>query len=247
MPLTYSQIITLALQDSRKNVPFATGGGFSLQAGQLFQMILDDLCYKFDLKVNITPTLVVLTGIPTPSQFRGVTPGVGPYPLPADYLRMAQDEVTFASAGGSPHKMLNTDLSEIDLVGLLPTTTNYPKMFATDFSTTPPSLYVWPPPISVINLDIRYFKLQAPIPLPASSATVPWFNDAMYLKSRLTGELLKPGAAAKPFLEESQLLLDQYLKLEDDSEGRAIIMRKDERQFPRGRTSVLPRTKGQDF
>lgn len=247
MPLTCSQIITLALQDARKNAPFASSGGFSLQAGQLFQMILDDLCYKYDLKINIQPALVVLTGIPTPPQFIGQTPGVGPYPLPVDYLRMAQDEVVFASAGGSPHKMVNDDLSSIDLVGLLPTTTSYPEIFATDFSTEPPSLYVWPPPISVINLDIRYFKLQAAITSPQSSLTIPWFDDAMYLKSRLTGELLKPGAAAKPFLEESQLLLGQYLKLEDDSEGRAIIMKMDERQFPRGRNSKLPRTKGQDF
>jgi hypothetical protein len=253
MSLNCQQLITLALQDARKNVPLKTGGGFSSQAGQLFQMILDDLCYKRDLKINITPALVVLTGIPAPPQFRGVTPGVGPYPLPADYLRMAQDEVTYASAGGSPHKMVNTELSEIDLIGLLPTTTNYPEVFATDFSTAPPSLYVWPPPISVINLDIRYFKLQPAIVTlgnhnpPDSSIVVPWFVDQMYLKSRLTGELLKPGAAAKPFLDEADMLLDQYLKLEDDSEGRAIVMKMDERQFPRGRSSKLPRTKGQDF
>lgn len=246
MPLTCSQIITLALQDSRKNVQGATGGGFSSQAGQLFQMILDDLCYKYDLKVNITPGLIVLSGTAIPSQFRNYTPGIGPYPLPSDYLRMAQDEVFYAS-GGAPYKMINTDLSDIDLIGLLPMTTRYPELFATDFSSTPPSLFVWPPPISPINLDIRYYKLQPSIPTPASSVTVPWFNDAMYLKSRLTGELLKPGAAAKPFLEESQLLLDQYLKLEDDSEGRAILAKMDERQFPRGRNSKLPRTKGIDF
>jgi hypothetical protein len=252
VPLTCAQIITLALQDSRKNVPFATGGGFSAQAGQLFQMILDDLCYKYDLKVNIAPGLIVLSGTPTPTQFRGFTPGVGPYPLPADYLRMAQDEVFYAS-GGAPYKMVNAELADIDLVGLLPMTTRYPELFATDFSTVPPSLFVWPPPISVINLDIRYFKLQAAIVTlgnhnpPETSTIVPWFSDQMYLKSRLTGELLKPGAAAKPFLEEAATLLDQYLKLEDDSEGRAVIMKKDERQFPRGRNSKLPRTKGVDF
>jgi hypothetical protein len=246
MPLTCSQIITLALQDSRKNVPFATGGGFSSQAGQLFQMILDDLCYKYDLKININPVSLLLTGNPTPPQFIGITPGTGPYPLPADYLRMAQDEVTF-NFGNAPFRMVNTDLSDIDLLGILVTTNNFPSVFATDFSTTPPSLYVWPPPISPISLNLRYFRIQPPIPSPQSANTVPWFNDGMYLKSRLTGELLKPSSMAKGFLDEAQGLLDQYLKLEDDSEGRAIIMKKDERQFPSGRSSKLPRTKGQDF
>lgn len=262
MPLTCAQIITLALQDSRKNAPFAAGGGFSAQAGQLFQMILDDLCYKYDLRANIASATVALTGIPTPPYFIGSTPGVGPYPLPADYLRMAQDEVVFSSGSGSPHKMVNDDLANIDLLGLLPTSSNYPEIFATDFSTTVPSLFVWPPPSGLINLDIRYFKLQPAIVTlgtnpfvagigggtpPESSTVVPWFNDQFYLKSRLTGELLKPGAAAKPFLEEAQILLGQYLKLEDDSEGRAIIMKLDERQFPRARSARLPRTKRQDF
>jgi hypothetical protein len=246
VPLTCAQIITLALQDSRKNVPFASGGGFSSQAGQLFQMILDDLCYKHDLKVNLASADIALTGIPTPPNFIGSTPGVGPYPLPADYLRMDQDEVTY-SVGGAPHKMINDDLSNIDLLGLLPTSASFPDIFATDFSSAPPSLFVWPPPIGLINVNIRYFRLQPSIPTPESAATVPWFPDQLYLKSRLTGELLKPGAAAKPFLEESQLLLNQFLKLEDDSEGRAIIMKMDERQFPRGRNSRLPRTKSQDF
>ena len=247
MPLASADIIKLSLQDARKNAPFAVGGGFSLQAGQLFQMILDDLCYKYDLKVNLASVNVPLTGLPTPPNFIGVTPGVGPYPLPANYLRMAQDEVTYASAGGSPHKMVNDDLSSIDLLGLLPTNTSYPQIFATDFSVSPPSLYVWPPPISLINVNLRYFKLQPAITTPQSSNVAPWFADGLYLKSRLTGELLKPGAAAKPFLDEAAGLLEQYLKMEDDSEGRAIIMKLDERQFPKGRSSRLPRTKGQDF
>jgi hypothetical protein len=162
---------------------------------------------------------------------------------------MAQDEVLY-SFQGAPQKMVNVDLSEIDFAGLLPLNTTYPSIFATDLSTSPPSLYVWPPPQGQINLNIRFFQLQPPIPPPIqNSSVVPWFQDGMYLKSRLTGELLKPGAAAKGFLQESQLLLEQYLKMDDDSEGRATIAKLDERQFGRGGRGYanLPRTKGLDF
>lgn len=241
MPLSCAQIVNLATQDARKP-------GFLSQAGQLFQMILDDLCYKFDLNINLMPALVNLTGSPTPPQFIGTQPGVGPYPLPADYLRMAQDEVIY-SYQGAPQKMVNENLSVIDLIGLQQINTTYPQIFATDTSTSPPSLYVWPPPQAVVSLDIRYYRLQQSIPTPETSTTIPWFQDAMYLKSRLTGELLKPGAAAKPFLQESQILLEQFLKMEDDSEGRATIIKLDERQFNRGGGGYarLPRTKGIDF
>jgi hypothetical protein len=244
MPLNVSQLITLALQDARKNTSFATGGGFAIQAGQFLQMILDDLCYKYDLKININPALIPLTGSPTP--YAGAQPGVGPYPLPSDYLRMAQDEVVY-SASGAPRKMVNDDLSSIDLAGLLPLTASFPELFATDFSTSPPSLFVWPPPSSVVNLNIRYFRLQPAIDTTPASVVVPWFQDQMYLKSRLTAELLKPQPEAKAFLEEASVLLGQYLKLEDDSEGRAIIMKLDERNFRRGSRMGLPKTKGFDL
>lgn len=231
------------MQDARKT-------GFVSQGGMLFQMILDDLCLKYSLKINLKPFNLILAPIPSPP-FVGSMAGAGPYPLPADYLRMAQDEVNF-NFGGSPQKMVNVDLADIDFLGILPTNANFPNVFATDLATSPPSFYCWPPPSSgVISVNIRYYKMQAPIlPSPQTSTTPPWFQDAMYLKTRLTGELLKPGAAAEPFLEkEAPALLAQYLKMEDDSEGRATLVRLDERQFGKGGRGYgnLPRTKTFDF
>src|SRR5450432_2590617 len=98
--LTSSQLITLALQQARKSG--SLGSGFSPQAGQQLNLILNKLCFRYDLPANCASFSVTLAGNPAgPAGWVGEQPGVGPYALPANYLRMAADEVVY-SFQGSP-------------------------------------------------------------------------------------------------------------------------------------------------
>ena len=250
--LTTAQLITLACQDARKIG--SNGTGFSPVAGQKLNLILNELAFLYDLPLNVFPTTVALTGIPAgPSGWHGVMPGIGPYALPSNYLRMEQDEVIY-NYQGAPQKMVNVDLSDIDFLGLYTLTTNYPSIFATDINSTLqplgfPALYVWPPPSGAITLDLRYYGLQPDIVTPETSAAMtPAFPFQNYLLARLTSELLKPDPRWKEFRADADMLLNAYLKNVDDSEGRAMVCKMDPRFFsPAGSYSRLPRTKLIDF
>src|SRR5450631_627061 len=171
--LTAAQLCTMACQDARK--AGSTGTGFSPIAGQKLNLILNKLCLRHDLPANVLPFILTLSGNPQgPAGWVGEQPGIGPYALPASYLRMAQDEVVY-SFQGAPQRMVNVDLSEIDLAGMLQLNTNYPTSFATDVGTAPPSLYVWPAPSGAIVLNFRAYILQPDITTPETSSTVPWF------------------------------------------------------------------------
>ncbi len=248
--LSTAQLITIACQDARKIG--SNGTGFSPVAGQKLNLILNELCFLYDLPINLTPATVVLTGIPAgPAGWKGVMPGVGPYALPSNYLRMGSEEVIY-NYQGAPQKMVNVDLADIDFAGLYPLTTNYPTIFATDINTDiagVPSLYVWPPPAGAITLDIRYFALQPDISTPeTSSSMAPAFPFQNYLLARLTSELLKPDPRWKEFRADSDVLLNAYLKNVDDNEGRAMVCKMDPRQFsPAGAYNRLPGTKKLSF
>jgi hypothetical protein len=221
----------------------------SVVAGQKLNLILNELCIVYDLPLNIVPFTVTLTGIPAgPPGWQGVTGGIGPYPLPANYLRMAQDEVLF-SFEGTPFKMINVDLSEIDFSGLLPLNTDYPTCWATDFSTVEtagaPSLYVWPPPTGAIVLDLRAYTLQSDISTPESgTGQTPQFPLQSYLLARLTGDLMEPDPRADRFYKKAEMMLQKYLMTVDDNEGRAMVMKLDQRMWtPKGSWDRLKPTK----
>jgi hypothetical protein len=240
--LTAAQLITLACQDARK--AGSSGTGFSPIAGQKLNLILNKLCLRYDLPVNISPMTVTLSGSPHgPAGWVGEQPGIGPYALPANYLRMAQDEVVY-SFQGAPQRMVNVDLSEIDFQGMLQLNTNYPTNFATDINSATPSLYVWPPPSGSVVLNLRAYILQPDMTTPETSATVPWFQDQDYLLAQLTGDMMEPDPRADRFYTKAALYLQTYLESLDDNEGRAMIIKMDPRNFRGGR---LPRTKGIDF
>jgi hypothetical protein len=246
--LTTAQLITLALQDARK--AGSLGTGFSPQAGQKLNLILNELNLLYDLPMATASATVTLTGSPTgPPGWVGMQPGVGPYNLPANYLRMAQDELVY-SFQGAPQKMINVDLAQIDFQGMLQLNTNYPENFATDINTAIttgfPSLYVWPPPSGAITLNFRYFSLQPDIATPETGGTQPWMQLGTYLLARLTGEMLEPDPRADRFHLKAEKLLQTYLATVDDNEGRAMIIKLDPRNFGGGRGD-LRRTKGIDF
>src|SRR5690242_13656157 len=98
MPLTAAQIVTQATQNAK--VP-----GYASQAGQLLNLVLQDLCqtYDFDLARK---TIILQIGTATPNT-------IGPYSLPADYLRVRYNEA-FYLISGVPYTLIQIPLEEYD-------------------------------------------------------------------------------------------------------------------------------------
>ena len=224
MALQAQQIVTLAAQDARKP-------GFLSQAGALLNTILQNLCLNTDLEINKAPTTVLINQSPLgPDSWVGVQPGCGPFHLPNNYLRMVDKNLLY-NFQGTPFKMIQEDLSKLDFLSLLPLTSTFPQRYATDRSTTPPSLFVWPPSALPLTLNFRYYQSQPDIAGPQSSTVIPWFPDQLYLQTKLTALLLKPDPAWREWDEDAEKQLNKYLKMESDSEGRAIRIELDERFF----------------
>ncbi len=242
MALTYQQICVLATQDAK--CP-----GFMSQAGQLLQMILEDLNQTYDLDVakktfyfNFNPGL-------TASQGNSIY-GSGPYPLPADYLRAIEGEV-FWTLQGVVYDMIPVDLAEFDHLVQQPGIQSYPYVFATDLSLSDnptPVMYVYAPPSGAYPVTVRYYSQMADVENPQTSTAVPWFPNSAYLRRRLAGELmgLTGDDRADAWLGEgpmgAQGILSRYLKLKDDSSNRAKTIKLDRRQFGRA-YNTLPNTK----
>ena len=225
MALQAQQIVSLATQIAR--CP-----GFTSQAGQLLNMILSDLCQTYDLAINLTTATITLSS----GQGVGVANiGSGPYTLPADYLRLAKNEL-FYSVSGTSYVMINIDLAEFDALTQTPGLSNYPEYWATDLSVTPPVMYVWHPAGGSYVKTLRYYQQKADIATPESSTTVPWFPNTDYLVTRLAGELMKitDDQRSSGFLGEgpgAQGVLKRFLLLQSDDECRAKTVTLDRRRF----------------
>lgn len=225
MALTASQICQQARSIARAP-GFTTANGAAVSSGDLLQYVLDDLCQTYDLALALQTTTITLNA----------TVGSGPYQLPTDYLRMAQNEVIY-QVFGTPYTMINVALWEFDQLVQNAGINTYPENFATDPSQTPPVIYVWPPPSMTFVPQIRYFRLMPAIVTPEVSAIPPWFPNTSYLVSRVAGELMKltndPRQTA--YLGDgpdgAQGILRRYLELQADDEGRAQTVQLDRRRF----------------
>ena len=223
MGLQAQQIVATATK-------IAKGPGYLSQAGQLLNMILSELCQNYDIELarGIAPVVVGSGGL-----------GSGPYPLPTDYLRAQRDAGKY-SVNGVPYQLINVDLAEFDAMVQQSGISNYPEFFATDISVTPAVMYVWPPPGGVYTVNIRYYRQMPDIVTPETSATVPWFTNTNYLTTRLAGEVMKltDDTRADAFLGDgpagAQGILDRWLKLQADDEGRAKTVELDRRRFRTG-------------
>lgn len=248
MPLSASQIIALSCQDAK--CP-----GFTDQAGNLLNMILSDLCqtYEFDAARG-TYVFNFNTSQPTNAAlYPNVLPGSGPYQLPADFLRMIDDKDACWFLQGVPYPMIPCDLSEFDNLVQQAGLQSYPYILATDMSTAPPNgpganLLIWPPASGAYLAQIRYRRQMPDIVNPATSGAVPWFQSQAYLRTRLTGELMKitDDERMKQFLgtgeEGAQGILTRYLKLVNDQTDRAQQVKLDRRSF-RSPFNALKNTK----
>ena len=224
MALQAQQIITLAVQK-------AGAPGFLLQAGQLLNSILGDLCETYDLDVAKATTVL------------SITSGPGPYALPAAYLRTLPGEV-FITYNNIPYPLVPLDLAEFDALIQQPGLQSIPTMFATDMSQSPPAIYFWPPPNGTYPVTIRYYQQMPDIASPQSSALVPWFPNTNYLTTRLTAEVmdLTDDTRASQFFARSEEILTKYLRMKDDSSDRSMRVKLDRRFFGQN-YNRLPTTK----
>ena len=249
MALTAQQIVTLACQA-------AGAPGYTAQAGQLLNVILQELCQTYDFDsakrttyFNFNPGLSAVVG--------NSIYGSGPYPLPSDFLRCAGDKAVFWTLLGVPYPMIPIDLSEFDMTVQQAGLQAYPYWFCTDVSLndaaqqglTVATAYVYPPPSGAYPVTLRYYCQMPDIPNPETSSTVPWFPNSQYLRTRLTGEMMAitDDERAMTYLGDgpsgAQGILDRYLKLKDDGENRSLRVSLDRRQFNGNNFARLRNTK----
>jgi len=228
MALQAQQIVTLAVQK-------AGAPGFLSQAGQLLNSILADLCETYDLDLAKATTIL------------SISSGVGPYTLPAAYLRTLPGEV-FITFDNVPYPLVPLDLAEFDSLVQQPGLQSIPTMFATDMSQSPPVIYFWPPPNGVYPVTIRYYQQMPDITNPQTSTAIPWFPNTNYLTTRLTAEVmdLTDDTRANSFFERAEGILDKYLKMKDDSSDRSMRVKLDRRYFGQN-FSRIPNTKTVGF
>lgn len=227
---TAAQIVDLANQ-------IAKTPGFTAQAGSLLNVILADLCQNYDFDV-IRKTY--------PFNF-ATSSGSGPYDLPADFLRTRYNEI-FYTIQGVKYVMIQVDLAEFDAMVQQSGLQSYPVFYATDMSPTadgdPPVVYFWPPPSGAYPVTLRYQPQMADIATPETSTDVPWFPNQQYLITRLAGEMMRIADDSRQgdYVQQARDELTEYLRMKDDSEGRAKTVKLDRRWFSPNFNN-LPNTK----
>lgn len=246
MALTAQQIVTYACQ-------IAKGPGYTSQAGDFLNVVLGDLCRTFDFELaaktfyfNFNPGLSALVG--------NSIYGSGPYPLPADFLRVKDEKSAFWTLPGTGvvYPLIPCDLSEFDMMVQQSGTQSYPYIIATDMSLgdetqqgdVAPVCYVYAPPSGAYPCTIRYYAQMPDIANPSTSASVPWFPHQGYLLKKVTAMVmaLTNDDRQPAFENEADGMLRQYLMLKDNRSQRASTVKLDRRRFGRS-YSTLPNTK----
>lgn len=237
MALSAQQLVTLACQA-------ASCPGYTSQAGQLLNVILQELCQTYDFDTaKKTFTFNFNPGLSSPVGNAAI--GSGPYPLPADFLRCVDEKSVYWTLLGVPYPMIPIDLSEFDMTVQQAGLNAYPYWFCTDMSlndaaqegVSTPYAYVYPPPSGAYPVYVRYFAQMPDIATPETSNVVPWFPNSQYLRTRLTGELMAitDDVRAPEYLGDgpigAQGILNRYLKLKDDHQNRSQSVKLDRRRF----------------
>lgn len=240
MALTYAQIVSLACQ-------VAKCPGFTSQAGQLLNNILNDLCINYDFDIA-KATYIFNFDL---SQ----NGGSGPFNLPADFLRADLNDV-FYTINGVPYPMIAITTAEYDAMVQTPGLQSYPTFYATDFSGVAaggvPTMRVWVPASGAYPVTLRYRRMMPTVATPETNATVPWFPQQSYLRNQLTGELcqLTNDDRWESFLSDNEeahpngsgVILRKYLKMKDDNANVQKSVGRDRRRFG-SNFDHLPNTK----
>src|ERR1017187_24173 len=142
MALTAQQIVTKAVSIAKVTT------GMAPIAGQYLNSVLAELCMTYDFDLNRKTATVNLTGT-------GANNGIGPYNLPADYLRGCSRDLTY-QIGTVPFVLVQYDLAEFDMFINTTGVANHPSAYVTDISPMSanprgvPTISVYPPPVSNI-------------------------------------------------------------------------------------------------
>ena len=245
MAYTSAQIVTRAVAQAK-----AKGG--TVAAGQYLNLVLQELCQTYDFDVargtyvgNFNPNSTTTTNYPNN------TPGSGPYPLPAQYLRCDPNESMWF-LNGVPYPMVAVDLSEYDAKVQQAGMQSYPLIMATDLAASPPVFIVWPPASGTYTVMFRY-RAQMPdigsgvtfnwwnsgSQTPDISTTVPWFPQQNYLITRVAGEMAKEAGDTR-WMEllgdrphGAQGILERFLEMANDRSDRSTTIGLDGRKFSR--------------
>lgn len=219
MPLQAQTIVSLACNTAKNPA-------WTVQAGQLLNVILAELCQTYDLAVAQQTLNTTFN-----SGTFGLAVNTGSYYqwLPANYLRPDKDNL-FYIIDGVKYILIPCTLAQLNAKVETAGLNDYPQYFAVD--TEPlsaagqPIAYFWPPPAGSYALTLVYYSQMPDIANPQSSSTIPWFPNTSYLLRRLTGELMELsgddraarylGGVDKDGFEGAAALLDRYLKMKDD-------------------------------
>ncbi len=172
--------------------------------------------------------------------------GSGPYTLPVDYLRTrvqdSKDEF-FYTIVGVPYPLIQCTLTEFDWMVQTPGFNNFPYYYATDLSTSPPTMKVWPPASGSYQCILRYFRLMPDIASPETSAVVPWFTNTMIIQRDVAGRLmgLTSDQRQAEYLGADEdrhplgvgTLMRRYLRNVEDREGAVHTVGRDRRRWGR--------------
>ena len=130
MSLTAAQICTLSAQ-------IAKCPGFTSQAGQLLNYILQELAQDYDFDVIRKTKNFNLS---TSASGNGYAIGSGPNLMNSDFLRAHRNDA-FYTISGVPYPMIGVSQEEFDLFVQQAGLNSYPYMFYVDVSTSPAGLY----------------------------------------------------------------------------------------------------------
>jgi hypothetical protein len=199
--LTAKQLVTYALQAVK-------APGYTSQAGDFLNARLSTLARQFDFDVLKTFTTI------------NVTAGTQQYNLPANYVRGLS---LYYYIGGLPQTLDQIDLDTYNAVNTGSVAMSYPTQWASDPSTTPPTLYLYPMPNTSFPLTLRYVQQPADISNPATSSMVPWFPDSMTLLAMMVSDLaqLTDDTRSMEFARKAAAMFDAFLKMQGDREGYA--------------------------
>ena len=228
--LTSAQIITLACQAAK--VP-----GFTTQAGQFLNARLVQIALQQDLDIvrrKATINLII---------------GQQQYALPANYLRA---RVVQYYLNGVSYDLDQKSIQEyLDLFqgpGIL----DYPYLFATDVSgslsgsqvgnVASPQIYFYPQPIVALPVTVLYMDSAVEIPNPATSQLIPWFPDQRQLIHAVTEDLmlLTDDARIGGVSAKTDMMMQGYLKMDNDKEQRVEKVKLDTDNFRTSRRNIRP-------
>ncbi len=209
-------------------------------AGQMLNIVLEDLVLNRDLKVNrVTQILTILPG------------AYGPFQLEPDYLRTYDMFYPMPASGGGTSSGITIFLDPItmeqfDAEFKSPSVSNYPYEFATDLSsqnqtfdvngvlTSAGAAFIYPQSSGTIQITHRYMKNQPSIANPQTSSATPWFAYTDYLVQATAGRMMGVTGDDRhdAYMAQAEQMLRPYLIMGSTDEQQAVHnIRLDPRHF----------------